>query len=129
METGPYMAAELFKMMGGVDMVHVPYRAEAQMLTDLLGGQVQVAFGGISSSVEHIRAGKLRALAVTTTVRLEAFPDTPTVGESVPGYEATDWCGVVAPKDTPLRDHRQAQQGDQYGARGSQAWRRLPRWV
>jgi tripartite-type tricarboxylate transporter receptor subunit TctC len=100
--TGPYMAAELFKMMGGVDMVHVPYRAEAQMLTDLLGGQVQVAFGGISSSVEHIRAGKLRALAVPTTVRLEAFPDTPTVGEPVPGYEATGWCGVVAPKDTPF---------------------------
>jgi tripartite-type tricarboxylate transporter receptor subunit TctC len=100
--TGPYMAAELFKMMASVDMVHIPYRAEAQMLTDLIGGQVQVAFGGISSSIEHINAGKLRALAVTTGMRLDAFPDVPTVGESVPGYEATGWCGVVAPKDTPI---------------------------
>ncbi len=100
--TGPYMAAELFKMMGGVDMVHVPYRGEGQMLTDLLGGQVQAAFGGISASVEHIRAGKLRALAVATATRLEELPDIPTVGDSVPGYEASGWCGVVAPKKTPI---------------------------
>jgi tripartite-type tricarboxylate transporter receptor subunit TctC len=100
--TGPYMAAELFKMMAGVDMVLIPYRAEAQMVTDLLGGQVQVAFGGISSSLEHIKAGKLRPLAVTTAARLEALPDVPTIGEAVPGYEASGWCGVVAPKGTSI---------------------------
>jgi tripartite-type tricarboxylate transporter receptor subunit TctC len=100
--TAPYMAAELFKMMSGVDLVHVPYRGEGQMLTDLLGGQVQVAFGGISPSIEHIRAGKLCALAVATAARLEALPDIPAVGEFVPGYEASGWCGVVAPKNTPI---------------------------
>jgi tripartite-type tricarboxylate transporter receptor subunit TctC len=100
--TAPYMAAELFKMMSGVDLVHVPYRGEGQMLTDLLGGQVQVAFGGISPSIEHIRAGKLRALAVATAARLEALPDIPAVGEFVPGYEASGWCGLVAPKNTPV---------------------------
>jgi tripartite-type tricarboxylate transporter receptor subunit TctC len=88
--TAPYMAAELFKMMSGVDLVHVPYRGEGQMLTDLVGGQVQFAFGGISVSIEHIRAGKLRALAVATAGRLEALPDIPAVGEFVPGYEASD---------------------------------------
>ena len=100
--TAPYMAAELFKMMSGVDLVHVPYRGEGQMLIDLLGGQVQVAFGGISPSIEHIRAGKLRALAVATAARLEALPDIPAVGEFVPGYEASGWCGLVAPKSTPI---------------------------
>jgi tripartite-type tricarboxylate transporter receptor subunit TctC len=100
--TGPYMAAELFRMLAGVDMVLIPYRAEAQMVTDLLGGQVQVAFGGISSSLEHIKAGKLRPLAVTTAARLEMLPDVPTIGEAVPGYEASGWCGVVAPKGTPI---------------------------
>ena len=106
------MAAELFKMMTGVDLVHVPYRGDGPVLTDLIGGQVQAAFGGVSASIEHIRAGKLRALAVTTAARLEELPDIPTVGEFVPGYEASGWCGVVAPKNTPA-DHRQAQQGDQ----------------
>ena len=100
--TGPYMAAELFKMMTGVDMVLIPYRGEAQMVTDLLGGQVQVAFGGISSSLEHIKSGNLRALAVTTGLRLEGLSHIPTDGESVPGYEASGWCGVVAPKSTPV---------------------------
>ena len=100
--TGPYMAAELFKMMSGVDLVHVPYRGDGPMLTDLLGGQVQVGFGGISASIEQIRAGKLRALAVATAARLEWLPDIPTVGEFVPGYEASGWCGVVAPKNTPI---------------------------
>jgi tripartite-type tricarboxylate transporter receptor subunit TctC len=100
--TAPYMAAELFKMMSGVDLVHVPYRGEGQMLTDLVGGQVQFAFGGISVSIEHIRAGKLRALAVATVGRLEALPDIPAVSEFVPGYEARGWCGVVAPKNTPV---------------------------
>jgi tripartite-type tricarboxylate transporter receptor subunit TctC len=98
--TGPFMAAELFKMMTGVNVVHVPYRGDAQVLTDLMGGQVQTAFGGVSASIEHIKAGKLRALAVTTAARLEDLPDIPTVGASVPGYEASGWCGVVAPKNT-----------------------------
>ena len=96
-----HVAGELFKMMAGVDMVHVPYRGAAPALTDLLGGQVQVMFAPLSSSIEYIKAGKLRALAVTTATRSEALPDIPTVGEFVPGYEASTWSGVGAPKDTP----------------------------
>jgi tripartite-type tricarboxylate transporter receptor subunit TctC len=94
------MAGELFKMMTGVDLIHVPYRGSAPALTDLLGGQVQVMFDIIASSIEHIRSGKLRALGVTTATRLEALPDVPTVGEFVPGYEAIAVTGVGAPKGT-----------------------------
>jgi tripartite-type tricarboxylate transporter receptor subunit TctC len=94
------MTGELFKMMTGLNMPHVPYRGIAPAITDLLGGQVQVIFGDFSS-IEYIRAGKLRALAVTTATRAEALPDLPTVGEFVPGYEASGWYGVVAPKNTP----------------------------
>jgi tripartite-type tricarboxylate transporter receptor subunit TctC len=100
--TAPHVAGELFNMMAGVNMVHVPYRGSGPMLTDLLGGQVQVAFDGLSSSIEHIRVGRLRALAVATTTRLEALPDIPTVGDSVPGFEASGWCGVGAPKSTAI---------------------------
>ena len=100
--TAPYMAAELFKIVGGVDLVHVPYRGDGEVVTDLLGGQVPAAFGGISASIQHIRAGKLRVLAVATAARLEALPDIPTVGDSVPGFEASGWCGIVAPKNTPV---------------------------
>ena len=99
--TGPNMAGELLKMMTGVDLVVVAYRAEAQMLTDLIGGQLQVGFSGISSSLENIRAGKLRALAMAGAARFEALPDIPVIGEFVPGYEASGWCGIVAPKNTP----------------------------
>ena len=99
--TAPHVAGELFKMMTGVDMVHVPYRGAAPALTDLLGGQVQVMFDAMPSSIEYIRAGKLRALAVTTATRSEALPDIPTVGEFVPGYEASGWYGIGAPKNTP----------------------------
>jgi tripartite-type tricarboxylate transporter receptor subunit TctC len=99
--TAPQMAAELFKIMTAVDVVPVPYRGDAPMITDLLGGQVQVGFGGISASIEQIRSGKLRALAVATAECLPALPDVPTIGESVPGYEASGWCGVVAPRNTP----------------------------
>jgi tripartite-type tricarboxylate transporter receptor subunit TctC len=99
--TAPFMAAELFKMMSGIDLVHVPYRGEAQMLIDLLGGQVQLAFGGISTSIEQIKAGKLRALGVGTAGRTEELPQTPAIGESVPGFEASGWCGIVAPRSTP----------------------------
>lgn len=98
--TGPHVAGELFKMMTGVNVVHVPYRGSPPMLTDLLGGHVQVAFDGLSSSIEHIRAGKLRALAVATATRLDALPDVPIVADAIPGFEASGWCGVVAPKST-----------------------------
>jgi tripartite-type tricarboxylate transporter receptor subunit TctC len=88
-------------MMTGVDMLHVPYRGSAAALTDLLGGQIQVMFDNIPSSIEYIRAGKLRALAVTTKVRSEALPEVPMVGDFVRGFEASAWFGVVAPKATP----------------------------
>ncbi|TMJ79562.1 MAG: tripartite tricarboxylate transporter substrate binding protein [Alphaproteobacteria bacterium] len=96
-----HVAGELFKMMTGVNMVHVPYRGSPPALTDLLGGQVQVYFGPIAGSIEYVRAGTLRALAVTTAKRSEALPDLPTVGEFVPGYEASAVWGVGAPRNTP----------------------------
>jgi len=95
------VAGELFKMQTGVDMLHVPYRGSAPLVTDLLGGQVQAAFDNLPASIEHIRAGKLRALAVTTASRSEALPEIPTVGEFLPGFEASAWGGVGAPKKTP----------------------------
>jgi tripartite-type tricarboxylate transporter receptor subunit TctC len=96
-----HVAGELFKMTTGVDMLHVPYRGTAPALTDLLGGQVQVMFGSIVGSIEYIKAGKLRALAVTSSTRSEALPDIPTVGEAVPGYEASAFFGVGAPRNMP----------------------------
>jgi tripartite-type tricarboxylate transporter receptor subunit TctC len=99
--TPTHVAGELFKMMTGVDMVHVPYRGGAPAQTDLLGGQVDVMFTVVSSSIEHIRAGRLRALAVTTATRSAALPDVPTVGDFVPGYEASSVYGLGAPKNTP----------------------------
>ena len=99
--TSIHMSGELFKMMTGVNMQHVPYRGSAPMLIDLLAGQVQVAFDNLQPSMPHIKAGKLRALAVTTATRSEALPDLPTVGDFVPGYEASTWNGVCAPKNTP----------------------------
>jgi tripartite-type tricarboxylate transporter receptor subunit TctC len=99
--TAPQVAGELFKMMAGVNMVPVPYRGSAPMLTDLIGGQVPVAFDGVQSSIEQIRAGKLRALAVTTAARLEVLPDIPTIGDFIPGFEASGWNGIGAPKSTP----------------------------
>jgi tripartite-type tricarboxylate transporter receptor subunit TctC len=98
--SAPHVAGELFKIMTDVDMVHVPYRGSAPALTDLIAGQVQVMFSPLSSSIEYVRGGKLRALAVTTAMRSEALPDIPTVGESVPGYEASGWFGVGAPRNT-----------------------------
>jgi len=96
-----HVAGELFKMMAGVEMVHVPYRGSSPALTDLLAGQVQVMFDATPSSLPHIRAGKLRPLAVTTATRLEVLPDVPTVGDFVPGYEASSWLGFGAPKNMP----------------------------
>jgi tripartite-type tricarboxylate transporter receptor subunit TctC len=99
--TPSHMAGELFKMMTGVDTVHVPYRGVAPALTDLISGQVQVMFGGLASSIGHIKADRLRALAVSTATRSDALPDIPTVGEFLPGYEGSIWYGLGAPKATP----------------------------
>jgi tripartite-type tricarboxylate transporter receptor subunit TctC len=96
-----HVSGELFKLMAGLDMVHVPYRGAAPMLVDLMGGQVQVAFDPMPSSIEYIRAGKLRPLAVTTAQRSLTLSDLPTVGDFVPGYEASSWYGVGAPRGTP----------------------------
>jgi tripartite-type tricarboxylate transporter receptor subunit TctC len=99
--TPGHVAGELFKMMAGVNMVHVPYRGGALALTDLLGGQVQVLIDPIPASIGYLRAGKLHALAVTTTIRSDVLPDVPTVNEFVPGYEASAWYGIGAPRGTP----------------------------
>jgi tripartite-type tricarboxylate transporter receptor subunit TctC len=99
--TSPHMAGELFKFMAGVDMVHVAYRASPPAITDLMGGQVQVYFAPISAAIEYVRAGKLRALAVTTAKRAAVLPDIPSVGDFVPGYEASAFYGIGAPKSTP----------------------------
>jgi tripartite-type tricarboxylate transporter receptor subunit TctC len=99
--TSTHLSGALFRTMTGVDMIHVPYRGNAPALTDLIAGQVQVLFDSISTSIEHIRTGKLRALAVTTPTRSPALPDLPTVGDFVPGYEATAFFGMGAPRNTP----------------------------
>lgn len=99
--TPPHVVGELFKMMAGVNLTHVPYRGGAPAVNDLLGGQVQVMFASPSISMEHARAGRLRALAVTTATRSEALPDVPTVGEFLPGFEASVWLGIGAPRNTP----------------------------
>jgi tripartite-type tricarboxylate transporter receptor subunit TctC len=99
--TAPHMAGELFKMMAGVNLVHIPYRGQAPALTDLLGGQVQVLFATAPGTTDYIATGKLRALAVTTASRAELLPDLPPVGDSVPGYETSQWYGICAPKNTP----------------------------
>jgi len=96
-----HVYGELFKMMTGVDMLHVPYRGGGPALTDLLAGQVPVMFDTLATSIEHIKAGKLRALAVTSATRSDVLPDIPTVGDFVPGYEGTGWQGVGAPRNTP----------------------------
>jgi tripartite-type tricarboxylate transporter receptor subunit TctC len=98
----PHVNGELFKVMTGTNMVHVPYRSAAAVMTDLLSGQVQLYFGTTASSLEYVRTGKLRALAVTIERRLDALPDIPTVGDFVPGYEASNWYGIGAPRNTPV---------------------------
>jgi tripartite-type tricarboxylate transporter receptor subunit TctC len=100
--TSQHLSGELFKMMTSVNLVHVPYRGAPQALTDLIGGQVQVSFDPLPPAIELIRSGKVRALAVTTAVRSDALPDVSTVGEFVPGYEASGWNGIVAPRNTPI---------------------------
>jgi tripartite-type tricarboxylate transporter receptor subunit TctC len=99
--TPPHLAGELFKMMAGVDMLHVPYRGGAPAMTDLIGGRVELLFISELLCIAHIKAGKLRALAVTETTRLDALPDIPMVNESLPKYEASFWAGIAAPQNTP----------------------------
>jgi tripartite-type tricarboxylate transporter receptor subunit TctC len=99
--TPQHLYGELFKMLTGVDMLHVPYRGSPQALTGLFAGEIQVLFDTLSTSIEHIKAGRLRALAVTSAARSDLLPDVPTVGEFVPGYEATSWLGLGAPRNTP----------------------------
>jgi tripartite-type tricarboxylate transporter receptor subunit TctC len=99
--TSPHLSGELFKAMTGVNLVHVPYRGSAPALTDLLAGQVQVLFDNLPGSIGHIRTGKVRALGVTASKRVDAIADVPTIGETVPGYEASVWYGIAAPKGTP----------------------------
>jgi tripartite-type tricarboxylate transporter receptor subunit TctC len=99
--SAPHMAGELFKMMAGVDLVHVPYRGQGPALTDLLGGEVQVLFATAPGTTEYIATGKLRALAVTTAARAQVLPELPTVGDFVPGYETSQWYGICAPRNTP----------------------------
>jgi tripartite-type tricarboxylate transporter receptor subunit TctC len=106
-----HFSGELFKMMAGIDMVHVPAHGEMEAQTDLLTGRVGVMFDPIVSSIGYIRAGKLRALAVTTAARLDTLPDVPTVAESVPGYEVVGWIGIGAPKDTPAEIVDKLNQG------------------
>jgi tripartite-type tricarboxylate transporter receptor subunit TctC len=95
------MASELFQLLTGIDLIDVPYRGGAPALTDLLAGQVQVMFENVPTSLEYIRAGKLRALGVTTAARSDLLPELPTVSEFVPGYEVSSWFGIGAPKHTP----------------------------
>ena len=99
--TASHLSAEMFKMVAGVQMQHVPYKGSAPMVTDLLGGQVRVAFDNLPASIEHIKAGRLRALAVTTAKRSETMPDVPTLGEFLPGYETSSWLAIGAPSKTP----------------------------
>lgn len=99
--SAPHMAGELFKMMAGVDMVHVPYRGQGPAMTDLIGGQVQILFAAAPGTADYVKTGKLRALAVTTATRMPELPEVPTVGDFVAGYEASQWYGFAAPKNTP----------------------------
>ena len=116
-----HMSGELFKMMTGTDMTHVPYRGGALALTDMVGGQVQVMFDNVPTAAEFIKSGKLRGLAVTSTERSHVLPELPTVAQYVPGYEASAWYGLGAPKNTPRRDHRDAEQGGERDPRRRQA--------
>ena len=96
-----HVIGEYFKLMTGTDLTHVPYRGAAPAVSDLLGGQIQVAFTELATSLGHVKSGNLRALAVTTAARTQALPDVPTLSEFIPGFEASQWVGLVAPKDTP----------------------------
>ena len=127
--TPAHIAGELFKQTTGIDMVHVPYRGAALALTDLIGGQVQVMIDNMAASLEHIRAGRLRALAVTTATRLETLPDLPTVGEFVPGFEASSMNGLGAPKRTRTRSSISSTRRSMPPWRMPRSRRGLPTWA
>ena len=110
--SGPHVSGELFKAMTGIDMVHVPYRGDAAALTDLIGGHVDVFFSTLAASIEYIRTGTLRALAVTTATRAQALPDVPAVGEFVLGFEASAWHRIGSSQGHARRNHRHTQQGN-----------------
>ena len=114
-----HVAGELFQMMAGVKFQHVPYRGEAPAMTDLIGGQVQLVFATTGSSLQYVKAGQMRALAVTTATRAVDLPDVPPLADTLPGYEASSWSGFVAPREYAGRHHRQAQQGAQHSRRRS----------
>jgi tripartite-type tricarboxylate transporter receptor subunit TctC len=126
--SGNHIFGELFKMMTGVNLVHVPYRGAGPALVDLLGGQVQVMFASLSSSIEYVKAGKLRALAVTTWTRSPVLPDMPTVAEFLPGYEASFWTGIGAPRNTPIEIVEKLNQEINAGLTDSQMKARLAGW-
>ena len=115
-----HLCGELFNILTGTDMVHVPYKGNAPAITDLLAGQVQLMFADAPSTLGHLKAGTLRALAVTTAARSEALPELPTVNEFLPGFLASNWYGIAAPKNTPTEDRYQAEHRDQRGARRAQ---------
>ena len=117
--SGPHMSGELFKLMAGVRLTYVPYRGGAQAMTDLIGGQVQLFFPGLATSMDYIRTGTLRALALSLATRFEALPDLPTIGEFVPGYEFSGWYGFGRAQEHAHGDRQQAQSGDQCRARRS----------
>ena len=113
--TSPHLSGELLKMMTGINLVYVPYRAAASAYPDLMAGQVQMLFDNIPSSIGHIRTGKVRTLGVTGAKRVAAIPDVPTIGETVPGYEVSIWYGIAAPRGTPPRDRREIKSGGERG--------------
>jgi len=121
----PHVSGELFKMMAGIDMIHVPYRGGGQVMTDLIAGQVQVSFIGLTVAIEHIRGGKVRALAVTTATRSDVLPDIPTVGDFVPGYEASAFWGVGAPRNTPAEIIDKLNKEINAGLSDPTLWRRF----
>ena len=127
--TTGHVCGELFKVVTGVNMVHVPYRGDAPALTDLLGGQVQVMFPTAPASIEYIRAGTLRSLAVTTATRSEALPDIPNMGEFLPGYEASSWYGVGAPKATPSEVTEKLNKGINAALADPKFRTSLPTWA
>jgi len=126
--SGNQLTGEMFKMMTGIDLVHVPYRGAGPAMVDLMGGQVQVMFNTMGASVQHVRAGKLRALGVATKTRQAALPDVPTVAEFVPGYEASFWTGIAAPKGTPAEIVDRVNKAVNAGFEDANVKARLAEW-
>jgi len=126
--SGNQLTAEMLKMMAGIDLVHVPYRGAGPAMVDLMGGQVQVMFNTMSASLQHVKAGKLRAIGVATKTRQAALPDVPTVAEFVPGYEASFWTGIAAPKGTPAEIVDKVNKAVNAGFADAKVKARLDEW-